>query len=151
VTRGNEIFSLQDYRATTSKIKAEIKKQKEAAHKSALPVINLLETYFGILPNMIAGLRDNLKDTKEGYLSSMDTKLYKLKALKTKLHNCLAHSFGDHIDESMPIDISKNNERIYFLLIISRTFPGKDAHKEIIKKYILELKITKSNSMESYQ
>jgi site-specific recombinase XerD len=36
-------------------------------------------------------------------------------------------------------------------LIISRTFPDKDAHKEIIKNYILELKITKSNSMGSYQ
>jgi hypothetical protein len=28
---------------------------------------------------------------------------------------------------------------------------NKDAHKEITKNYILELKITKSNSMESYQ
>jgi hypothetical protein len=39
VTRGKDNFSLQDHRATTSKVKAEIKKQKEAAHKSALKVI----------------------------------------------------------------------------------------------------------------
>jgi hypothetical protein len=39
VMRGNEIFSLQDHSATTSKVKAEIKKQKEAAHKSALVAI----------------------------------------------------------------------------------------------------------------
>jgi hypothetical protein len=51
----------------------------------------------------------------------------------------------------MPMDISDNDSRIYFYLIISRTFPDKDVHKEIIKNYILELNITKSNSMESYQ
>jgi hypothetical protein len=51
----------------------------------------------------------------------------------------------------MPMDIINNDGRIYFCLIISRTFPDKDAHKEIIKNYILELKITKSNSMESNQ
>jgi hypothetical protein len=37
--RGNYIFSLQDHRATTSKVKAEIKKQKEAAHKLAITAI----------------------------------------------------------------------------------------------------------------
>jgi hypothetical protein len=105
-------------------------------------VINLLETYFDIPPDMINGLQDDLKDTKEGDLSSMDTKLYKLKALKTKLCNCLPPSFGNHIEESMPMDISNNDGRIYFCLIINRNFPDKDAHKEIIKNYILELKIT---------
>jgi hypothetical protein len=59
----------------------------------------MLETYFAIPPNMIAGLQDDLKDTKGGDISSMDTKLYKLKALSTKLRNCLTHSFGDHIEE----------------------------------------------------
>jgi hypothetical protein len=39
VMREKEIFSLHDHRATTSKFKAEIKKQKEAAHKSALVAI----------------------------------------------------------------------------------------------------------------
>jgi hypothetical protein len=37
--RGKEILSLQDHQATTSKVKAGIKKQKEAAHKSALATI----------------------------------------------------------------------------------------------------------------
>jgi hypothetical protein len=84
-------------------------------------------------------------------MNNLDTKLYKLKALKTKLRNCLTRSFGDHIEESMPMDILNNDGRIYFCLIISRTFLEKDAHKEIIKNYILELKVTKSNSMEFYQ
>jgi hypothetical protein len=39
VMRGNKMFSLQDHRATTSKVKAEIKKQYGAAHKSALVAI----------------------------------------------------------------------------------------------------------------
>jgi hypothetical protein len=39
VMRGKDFFSLQDHRATTSKVKAEIKKQKEAARKSALVAI----------------------------------------------------------------------------------------------------------------
>jgi hypothetical protein len=63
-----------------------------------------------------------------------------LKALKTKLHTCLADSFGDQIEKSMRMDMSNNYGRIYFCLIISRTFPDNDAHKEIIKNYILELK-----------
>jgi hypothetical protein len=63
------------------------------------PVINLLETYLDIPPNMIVGLQDHLKDTKEGDLKNLDTKLYKLKALKTKLRNCLTNSFSDHIEE----------------------------------------------------
>jgi hypothetical protein len=36
VMRGQDTFSLQDHPATTSKVKAEIKKQKEAVHKTAL-------------------------------------------------------------------------------------------------------------------
>jgi hypothetical protein len=51
----------------------------------------------------------------------------------------------------MCINIMNNDGRIYFYLIILNTFTGKDTHKEIIKKYIPKLKITKSNSMESYQ
>jgi hypothetical protein len=37
--RGKDIFILQDHRATTSKGKAEIKKQKEVAHKLAFVAI----------------------------------------------------------------------------------------------------------------
>jgi hypothetical protein len=39
VARGNDFFSLQDHQATTSKVKVEIKKQKEAAQKLALAAI----------------------------------------------------------------------------------------------------------------
>jgi hypothetical protein len=40
---------------------------------------------------------------------------------------------------------------IYFIIIISRTFPDKYAPNHIIRDYTIELNITKSNSMESYQ
>jgi hypothetical protein len=43
------------------------------------PFINLLVTYFDIPSNMIAGLQYDLKHTKEGDLSNLDTKLNKLK------------------------------------------------------------------------
>jgi hypothetical protein len=79
------------------------------------PVINLLKTYFDIPSNMIAELQDDLKNTKEEDLNNLDMKLYTLKALKAKLRNCLTHSVGDHIEESMPMDISNNNGRILFL------------------------------------
>jgi hypothetical protein len=69
------------------------------------PVINLLKTYFNIPSNMISGLQDDLKNTKQGDLNNLDTKLYKLKAMKNKFRNCLTHSFGDHIKESRPMDI----------------------------------------------
>jgi hypothetical protein len=43
VMRGQKTFSLQDHRATTSKFKAETKKQKEVVHKTALAgIINPL-------------------------------------------------------------------------------------------------------------
>jgi hypothetical protein len=51
----------------------------------------------------------------------------------------------------MPKDISNKYGRIFLCLIISGNFPDKEAHKDIIYNYIMELKVTKSNSMESYR
>jgi hypothetical protein len=79
------------------------------------PEINLLETYFDIPPNMIPRLADDLKNTKREDLSNINSKLYKLNTLKTKLPNCRTPNFGDHIEESMPTDISNKNGRIFFL------------------------------------
>jgi hypothetical protein len=70
VTRGKEIYSLQDHRATTSKVKAETKKQKEATHKLAFaaildPLPRILSrtlvcgietgAWLSVLPSTIAG------------------------------------------------------------------------------------------------
>jgi hypothetical protein len=51
----------------------------------------------------------------------------------------------------MPTDVINKDGHIFFCMIISCTFPDKEAHKDIIRNYIMELEITKSNSMESYQ
>jgi hypothetical protein len=77
VMRGKEIFSLQNHRATTSKVKEEIKKQKEAVHKSALAaILNPLPvslsraimrgaetgTWLTVLPLIIAGTELSLDE-----------------------------------------------------------------------------------------
>jgi hypothetical protein len=103
---------------------------------------------------MTSGLVYDLKTTKRedtNTIDTIDTKLYKLNALKTKLRNCLTQTFGDDIEESIPTGINNKDGHIFFCLIISRTFPDKEAHKDIIRNYIMELKIIKSKSMESYQ
>jgi hypothetical protein len=50
----------------------------------------------------------------------------------------------------MPRGIINTDVRIFFCLIVSRTFSDKEAHNYIIHNYIIELKIAKSNSMESH-
>jgi hypothetical protein len=51
----------------------------------------------------------------------------------------------------MPKGTSNKDGQIYTIQIISRTSLDKDSHKHIIRDNIIELKITKSNSIESYQ
>jgi hypothetical protein len=51
----------------------------------------------------------------------------------------------------MPLGLSKKDGRIFFIKIISHTFPDKEAHKRIIYEYILKLEITDSNNMEGFQ
>jgi hypothetical protein len=111
----------------------------------------ILESYSDIPENMVSALTDDLKSTKTEDISRIDTKLYKFNSLKTKLRNCLTPAFGDGIEESMPEGTSNKDGRILFILIISRNFPDKEAHTHIIRDYIMELEITKSNSVESYQ
>jgi hypothetical protein len=51
----------------------------------------------------------------------------------------------------MPIGISNKNGRIFFIKLVSHTFPDKEAHKQIFYEYILKLEITESNNMEGFQ
>jgi hypothetical protein len=50
----------------------------------------------------------------------------------------------------MPPGMSHKDGRIYFIKLVSHTFPDKEAHKRIIYEYILKLEITESNNMESF-
>jgi hypothetical protein len=50
----------------------------------------------------------------------------------------------------MPPGLSHKDGRIYFIKLVSHTFPDKEAHKRIIYEYILKLEITESNNTESF-
>jgi hypothetical protein len=88
---------------------------------------------------MVSALTDDLKNTKKDGISQIDTKPLK-KTEKTKLRNCLTPAFGYHIEESMPEGTSNKDGCIYFIIIISRNFLDKEAHKHIIRDNTMELK-----------
>jgi hypothetical protein len=48
----------------------------------------------------------------------------------------------------MPFGLSNKDGCIFFIKIVSHTFPENEAHKCIIYEYILKLEITESNNME---
>jgi hypothetical protein len=81
---------------------------------------------------MTGTLMDDLANTKIVDLVSPASQLYKLHYLKTKLKNCLTLDLAHDIEASMPIGLSKKDGRIFFIKIISYTFPDKEAHKRII-------------------
>jgi hypothetical protein len=70
------------------------------------------------------------------------SQLYKLRCLKTKLKNCLPTDLAHDIEASMPIRLSNNDGHIFFIKLVSHTFPDKEANKRIIYEYILKLEIT---------
>jgi hypothetical protein len=81
----------------------------------------------------------------------VNSKLYKLHCLKTKLKNCLTPDLALDIDTSMPPGLPNKDGCLFFVKLVLHTFPDKEAHKRIIYEYILKLEITESNNMESFQ
>jgi hypothetical protein len=112
---------------------------------------NFIEIYFDLPDNMTGTLMEDLADAKIDDLISPASQLYKLHCLKTKLKNCLMLDLSHDIEASMPIGLSNKDGRIFFIKIVSHTFPEKEAHKLIIYEYILKLEITESNNMEGFQ
>jgi hypothetical protein len=110
-----------------------------------------LERYLDVPDNMTSKLMNDLADAKIIDLLSPASQLYKLHCLKTKLKNCLTTDLSHDIKASMPIGLSNKDGRIFFIKLISHTFPDKEAHKPIIYEYILKLEITESNNMEGFQ
>jgi hypothetical protein len=94
---------------------------------------------------------NDIADTKIIDLISPASQLYKLQCLKTRLTNCLKTDLAHDIKASMPIGLSNEDGRIFFIKLVSHTFPDKEAHKRIIYEYILKLEITESNNMERFQ
>jgi hypothetical protein len=95
-------------------------------------------------------LMNDLADAKQIDLVQPASQLFKLHCLKTKLKNCLTTDLAHDIDASMPTGLSHKYRRLFFIKLVSHTFPDKEAHKRIIYEYILKLKITESNKMESF-
>jgi hypothetical protein len=100
---------------------------------------------------MTGTLMNKIADAKIIDLISPSSQLHKLHCLKTKLKNCLTMDLAQDIKASMPIGLINKCGRIFFIKIVSHTFPDKEAHKQIIYKYILKLEITESNNMEGFK
>jgi hypothetical protein len=100
---------------------------------------------------MTGTLMDILENTEIVDLVTPASQLYKLHCLKTKLKNCLTPDLAHDIKASMPLGLSNKDGRVFFIKIISHTFPDKEAHKHSIYEYILKVEITESNNMEGFQ
>jgi hypothetical protein len=111
---------------------------------------NFLERYYDLPDDMKTILMNDLAETKQIDLVQPSSQLFKLYCLKTKLKNCLTPDLAHDIDASMPPGLSHKDGRIYFIKLVSHTFPDKEAHKRIIYEYILKIEITESNNMESF-
>jgi hypothetical protein len=100
---------------------------------------------------MTCTLLDDLINAKQMDLVTPGSQLYKLHCLKTKVKNCLTLDLAHDIETSMPLGLSNKDGRIFFIKIVSHTFPDKEAHKCIIYEYILKLEITESKNKEGFQ
>jgi hypothetical protein len=112
---------------------------------------NFLERYFDLPDNLTYTLMSDLADAKIIDLVTPASQLYKLHCLKTRLNNCLRTDLPHDIESSMPTGLSNKDGRIFFIKLVSHTFPDKEAHKRIIYEHILKLEITEYNNMEGFQ
>jgi hypothetical protein len=94
-------------------------------------LFNFLEGYFDLPENMTCTLMDDLANATPA------SQLYTIHCLKTKLKNCLTLDLAHDIEASLPLGLSNKDGRIFFITIISHTFPDKEAHKRNIYEYIL--------------
>jgi hypothetical protein len=113
--------------------------------------IKFLETYVSIPGNMTSVLIDDLKHTKEDEIKNFESQLFKLNALRTKRHNCLTPEFGHGVETPTAEGITNKDDRIFFIILVARTFHDKVSHKHIICKYIMKIEITTSTPIESFQ
>jgi hypothetical protein len=113
--------------------------------------INFLERYFDLPEDISLKLEIDLANETMADIVQVNSKLYKLRCLKTKLKNCLTPDLAMDIDTSMPPGLPNKDGRLFFVKLVLHTFPDKEAHKRIIYEYILKLEITESNHMESFQ
>jgi hypothetical protein len=102
-------------------------------------LFNFLERYFDLPDDMTTTVMKDLADAKRIDLIQPSSQLFKLHCLKTKLKNCLTPNLAHDIDASMPPGLSHKDGQIYFIKLVSHTFPNKKSHNPIIYEYILKL------------
>jgi hypothetical protein len=100
----------------------------QPTHENSEP-FNSLGRYFDLPDNMTNMLMNDLADAKIIDLVSPASQLYKLHCLKTKLKNCLTTDLAHDIEASMPIGLSNKYGRLFFIKVVSHTFPDKEAYK----------------------
>jgi hypothetical protein len=93
---------------------------------------NFIARYFDLPDNMTITLMNDLADATIIDLIAPASQLYKLHCLKTKLKNCLTTDMAHDIEASMPTVIRNKDGWIFFIKLVSHTFPDKEAHKRII-------------------
>jgi hypothetical protein len=113
--------------------------------------LNFLERYLDLPEYISLKLELDLANDIIADIAQVNSKLYKLHCLKTKLKNCLTPDLALDIDTSMPPGLPNKDGRLFFVKLVTHTFPDNEAHKRIIYEYILKLEITESNHMESFQ
>jgi hypothetical protein len=113
--------------------------------------LRFLERYFNLPEEISQKLQLDLANNKMSDIMQVNSKLYKLNCLKTKLKNCLTPDLALDIDTSMPPGLPNKDGRLFFVKLVLHTFPDKESYKRIIYEYILKLEITESNNMESFQ
>jgi hypothetical protein len=97
-----------------------------------------LEGYFNIPDTMVDALKDDLTRTKQGDLQKPISQMYRIYSLRTKLRRCLAPDLAHEIEICMPTGISNKDGCIFFIKIVSHSFPDKETHKETHKEIIYE-------------
>jgi hypothetical protein len=68
---------------------------------------------------------NELADAKQIDLVQPASQLFKLHSLKPKLKNCLTTDLAHAIDASMPTGLSHKDRRLFFIKLVSHTFPDK--------------------------
>jgi hypothetical protein len=84
-----------------------------------------LERFFDLPDNMKKTSMNDLSDAKIMDLVSPALQLYKLHCLKTKLKNCLTTDLTHDIEVSMPVGMRCKHGRLFFIKLVSHTFPDK--------------------------
>jgi hypothetical protein len=74
-------------------------------------------------------LMNDLTDAKIIDLVTPASQLYKLHCLKKKLKKCLTTDLTHDIEASMTNGLINKDGRLFFIKVVSHTFPEKETHK----------------------